>query len=58
VIVGSIESVVANPRTLGLFAENPSLRLVFGNEQLGIYVVDKPALAEAPRVGMPASGAG
>ncbi|MFT5269299.1 MAG: YYY domain-containing protein, partial [Acidimicrobiales bacterium] len=58
VIVGSIESVVANPRTLGLFAENPSLRLVFGNEQLGIYFVDKPALAEAPRVGMPASGAG
>ncbi|MFT4990262.1 MAG: YYY domain-containing protein, partial [Acidimicrobiales bacterium] len=58
VIVGSIESVVANPRTLGLFAENPSLRLVFGNEQLGIYVVDKLALAEAPRVGLPASGAG
>jgi YYY domain-containing protein len=58
VIVGSIERVVANPRTLELFAKNPSLRLVFGNEQLGIYVVDKVALAEAPRAGLPPIGAG
>ena len=49
VIVGSLEGAVANPRTLELFAENPSLRLVFGTAQLGIYQVDKPTLAEAPR---------
>ena len=49
VIVGSLERAVANPRTLELFAENPSLRLVFGNEQLGIYAVDKQMLAYAPR---------
>jgi len=54
VIVGSLERAVANPRTLELFAENPSLRLVFGNEQLGIYAVDKQMLAYAPRAALTA----
>ena len=58
VIVGSLERAVANPRTLVLFAENTSLRLVFGNGELGIYAVDKAALAEAPRAGLAAAGAG
>jgi uncharacterized membrane protein len=58
VIVGSIERSVANPRTLELFAENPSLRLVFGSERLGIYTVDKATLAQAPRAGLTAIGAG
>lgn len=58
VIVGSLEQAVANPRTLELFADNPALRLVFGNEQLGIYAVDKATLAQAPRSGLASVGAG
>jgi YYY domain-containing protein len=58
VIIGSLERAVANPRTLVLFSENPSLRLAFGDEQLGIYAVDKAALAVAPRAGLAADSGG
>ncbi len=58
VIVGSLEQAIANPRTLDLLAENPSLIRVFGNEQLGIYQVDKTALLAAPRLALDVIGAG
>jgi len=52
VIVGSLERAVASPATLQRFADDPTLTRVFGNEQLGIYEVDKHALNRLPRPGL------
>lgn len=49
VVIGSLESTIANPATLALFANDPSLDLVFGSPELGIYQVDKAELARASR---------
>jgi YYY domain-containing protein len=49
IIVGSLERAVANPVTLELFAQDETLVRVFGNDELGIYQVDKQRLAQTPR---------
>lgn len=46
VIVGSLETTTANPRTLQLFAENPELITVFDNGDVRIYEVAKESLAQ------------
>lgn len=45
VVVGSLEQAAANPRTLELLGQNPSLRQVFGTPDFGIYEVIKADLA-------------
>lgn len=47
VIVGSLEAATANPRTLQLFAEHPSLTPIFSIDDLVIYQIDKQSLAQA-----------
>ncbi len=46
VVIGSVEAAIANPETLRIFAEHPSLDPVFQRGDQVIYQVDKDRLAE------------